>query len=219
MSRGENAADRTFPGVVPRFTVSGTDRPPQPAAKIVATLERLGRAQRTHRITVATGLDLVPLQLEILYLIADGAPPDPVVGSIASELGVSQPTVTDSLIALERKGLIRREADRKDRRRTRAMLTAEGDRVVLLARTGESVLAASLDRLGSDQQGDILSALLAVAERYVEVGVIGMARTCLTCKFHRSSDGGADHCVLLGIDLAPVDLRINCAEHIPLVAR
>lgn len=109
---------------------AGGDRPAALAARVGAALERLGRARRIHRQGVATAHGLTPLQLDLLATLADGPPPLPYVGELAAELGVAQPTVTDSLNALVRKGLVRRRRDDADARRSLLTLTRGGDRVV-----------------------------------------------------------------------------------------
>src|SRR5690554_5404810 len=76
------------------------------AVKMVAALDRLARAQRQLRQSAASRLGLTALQAELVTMLAAGPPPEHVVGELASELGVRQPTLTDSAAALERKGLL-----------------------------------------------------------------------------------------------------------------
>ncbi|MFH4238215.1 MarR family transcriptional regulator, partial [Acinetobacter baumannii] len=73
--------------------------------------------------------DLSPLQARLLGTLARGAPPEPNVGLLARELDLAQPTVTDAVAGLERKGLVARAPDPTDRRRSRLCPTARGRRV------------------------------------------------------------------------------------------
>jgi DNA-binding MarR family transcriptional regulator len=52
------------------------------------------------------------------------------VRELAATVGVTQPTVTRALDALQRHGLVRREVSPKDRRCVLVALTEEGDRML-----------------------------------------------------------------------------------------
>ena len=154
------------------------------AVKLVAALDRLARALRQHRQGVASRNGITPLQGEVLRTLHEGPPPEAVIGLLARELGVSQPTVTDSVSALARKGLVTRRALPGDRRRTRLELTESGHELVgnLTAAVGE-VIAAVAGMSTSSQEAGYVS-LLELIARFVDTGHIEVARTCLTCR-HR----------------------------------
>jgi len=190
------------------------DRPDQLAAKVVAALDRIARGQRSRRQATASRLGLTPLQAELLRTISEGPPPVPTVGRLAVELGVSQPTVTDSLRALERKDLLVRREDRSDARRTVLSLTDQGRRQVQELTAGEAELVTAVAAMDSERQESTLGSLLALMAAMVDTGTLQVARTCLTCRFHQLQRAdGAHHCTLLGQDLRPGDLRVNCPEH------
>jgi DNA-binding MarR family transcriptional regulator len=192
------------------------DRSDPLPAKIVAALDRLARARRSHRQATASKLGLTPLQLELMSAIADGPPPEPLVGLLALELGVSQPTVTDSLLALERKRLLTRHRAPTDRRRTTVALTDAGWRLVHECSRADRDLREGVAALDRGEQETTLEALLALIGHLVNVGVIDVARTCLCCRFHEHTPGQAHRCRLLEVDLPTADLRVNCPEHEPL---
>lgn len=189
------------------------DRPSSPAAKIVAALDRLSRAQRSHRQATASRLGLTPLQADLLTILADGAPPEPEVGRLAAELGVAQPTVTDALVALERKGLIRREAHHGDRRRSVTRLTSKGENMATQVAAGDGALVAAVAGLDLEDQAAAVRTLVGLISRYLESGVITVARTCLTCRHHSRANDGSHYCALLDTALAQPELRVNCPEH------
>lgn len=188
------------------------DRPDGLAAKIAAAIDRLGRSQRTHRQAIAVERGLTPLQVDLLLTLADGEPPLPLVGLLARELGVSQPTVTDSLRALERKGLIERRTDAPDARRTAVTLTDQAERLVGELRAVDDSLVRAIESLGEERQGAMVEGLLTIIAGLVEQGAITVARTCLTCRFHRL-EPGAHYCTLLDMPLVSSTLRVNCPEH------
>ena len=61
----------------------------------------------------------------------------------------------------------------------------------------------------------MLEGALTMIAHLVEDGTLSVARTCLTCRFHRRDADGVHHCVLLGLPLARSDLRVDCPEHQP----
>jgi DNA-binding MarR family transcriptional regulator len=192
------------------------DPPDAIPAKIVAALDRLARGQRSHRQATASKLGLTPLQLELMRAIAGGPPPEPAVGLLALELGVSQPTATDSLLALERKGLLTRRREPTDRRRTTVALTDAGRRLVDQCSGADRDLREGVAGLDRSDQETMLEALLALITHLVNAGVIDVARTCLSCRYHEHHPGQAHRCKLLEVDLPPAELRVNCPEHEPL---
>ena len=189
-----------------------SDRPGDLPGKVVAALDRLARGQRSRRQLATARHGITPLQADLLMTLSAGEPPMPVVGLLARELGVSQPTVTDSLRALERKRLIARHRHPSDARRVSAVLTAAGTRLVAELAAGDRELIGAVAGLDLSGQEVMLESTLVLIARLVDSGYISVARTCLTCRFHEFDDAG-HRCALLDMALGPADLRVNCPEH------
>lgn len=185
-----------------------TDRPEPLPTRVAAALDRIARARRVRRQAVATRHGLTPLQVELLTTLAGGPPPPPQVGLLAAEVGVAQPTATDSVRALERKGLVGRGGGR----RPALALTAAGRLLAEDLALADQDLVRAVEALPAAAQAATLEALLTLISRLVETGAVTVARTCLTCRFHEH-DGAVHRCTLLGADLPPADLRVNCPEH------
>lgn len=182
------------------------------SGKVVAALDRLARGVRAHRQAVASAAGITVLQAELLRTLADGQPPAAFAGPLATELGVSQPTVSDSLAALERKGYVRRVPTPQDRRRSTFVLTDSGAGLAAeLARLDEALLAG-VSRMDVPDQDNLLAALLSLIASLLENGVLAVARTCPTCRFFAEGADGP-RCALLQVELAPADLRVNCPDH------
>lgn len=190
---------------------AGRDRTENVAGKIDAALTQLARARRIQRQSLATRHGLSPLQLDILMIVAAGEPPEPSIGVLARELGVTQPTVTAAVIALERKGLVRREQSAQTPRRTLVRLEPSGRRPA----QADLPFVEVAGRLEPRLQEAMLEGALTMIAHLVEDGTLSVARTCLTCRFHRRDADGDHHCVLLGVPLARLDLRVDCPEHQP----
>lgn len=186
--------------------VSADQQTGEIASKIDAALTQLARARQIQRQCLATRHGLSPLQLDILMTVAAGEPPEPSISLLARELGVSQPTVTAAVITLERKGLVRREP--LPPRRTLVRLKPSGQPAL-----ADRPFVDAASRLDPALQEAMLEGALVMIAHLVDNGTLSVARTCLTCRFHRS-DGG-HYCVLLDLPLARSDLRVDCPEHQP----
>ncbi len=179
--------------------------------KLLAAVERLGRALRAARQRVATRHDLSLLGVVILERLADDRPR--LVGEVAAELDVTQPTASDALTALEKRGHVLRRRDPADLRRTVVHLTDSGTQ---LARAIAEELTPLIDGRPSppEARGTALKVLLGEIARLQTAGIITINRSCLSCHHYRPSEPTASaHCLLLDTPLPDADLRVDCAEH------
>lgn len=179
---------------------------------MVAALDRIARNQRSRRQSVAARHGITPLQADLLLTLSLGEPPVPAVGLLARELGVSQPTVTDSIVALERKQLVARHRHAADARRVAVALTPAGRQLVAELADGERELIDAVAGLPRSDQEALLERTLGLIARLAEQGFISVARTCLTCRFYER-EGVVHRCALLDMAIGSADLRVNCPEH------
>lgn len=194
------------------MTPDGDPPPEALAATVVAALDRLARGQRSFRQAVASAHGLTPLQSEILSTVAAGPPPRPLVGLLARELGVSQPTITDAVNALEAKGLLQRRTDDFDRRQSVIGLTRRGAKVVDQITAADRRILEAVGAASPAAQATAVEVLLDLIAQFVAAGIVDVARTCTTCRFF-DAVGGRHRCTLLDMELGPADLRVNCPEH------
>ncbi len=196
-----------------------TDAPvsrPLPA-RIADGLTRIATAMRADEWQAAEIGGLTPTQLHVLRFVAGRDPVAMRVKEIAADLGVTQPTATDAISALERKGHVRRAASQADRRAVGVTITESG--LALLHRTydapGATVAAvAGLDRA---EQESLLLSLVKVIRNLQETGAIPIQRMCATCRHFRPHvhDDAATphHCAFVDAAFGPRDLRVDCREH------
>lgn len=182
--------------------------------KFIAAIERLSRALRVARQQIATKHRLSTLQLGILEVLSDDRPRR--AGELADELDITQPTISDSLLALEEKQLLTRTPDPTDRRASVLSLTKAGNR---MAAQIAHELAPLLDdkRATSDSdQAVALAVTLEEIRRLQASGVITINRSCLTCQHYQPpTSTETAHCILLDEQLEPRDLRVDCNDHLP----
>lgn len=180
-------------------------------------LERLAGLNRVEQWRTASAHGLNPTQLMLLNLLGRPGFEDLRVQDIARELGLSQPTVTDSLTALERKGLVARASDAQDRRAVRNRLTEQGREALASLRGGLTLTGKALSGLSPQEQGDLLQLLIKMIRTLLDDGQMPMQRMCVTCRHFRPHvSPGTDNphfCDFVRAPFGSQDLRIDCGEH------
>jgi DNA-binding MarR family transcriptional regulator len=190
--------------------------------KLVAALERVGQALRVELRERARDHGLTPIQAQILLRLSADHPDPPRIGALAVTLDVRQPTVSDAVATLERKGLLEREPDAADARAATLRPTGRGLDLAVRLDTWDERARTELGRLPEQDKQRSLSLLLDLIAALQRAGVIGVARTCPTCRFFRyqahPEAAAPHHCALLDMPLGPGDLRLDCPEHQPTAA-
>lgn len=134
------------------------------AAHLRSTVTRLNRRLRQ------SDQDLTPAQENLLNRLNASA--TPTVGQLAQQQGVSIATVSRMLAALERRSLVRRARDKRDRRVVYVIATREGTQQT--AERAETIEYSWLASLTARQAGVINEALelldQAMAEDPPEAG-------------------------------------------------
>jgi DNA-binding MarR family transcriptional regulator len=181
---------------------------------VPALIERLARLMRASEHE----LGLNPAQWEALRYLDRANRFSNSPRALASYLGATKGTVSQTLIALERKGLITKEVRSSERRSLSLWLTPRGR-----------------DKLKGDPwrelAGDI-AGLPSAARRHLAKGLVGLLEGavrrrsrltfghCRTCRYfgaHQAVKGaGAPHrCLLLNLPLMESDSFQICIEHEP----
>jgi DNA-binding MarR family transcriptional regulator len=179
-------------------------------------LERVAAALRADEWSALESAPLNPTQAQILGFLCgrDGAR----VGVIARHLGVSQPTATDSLAALERKGLTARRADPRDARAVEVVPTAAGAALVADLDAQETTTDRALATLTEPEQRDFLAMLIKIIRALQTEGAIPPQRLCVTCRYFRpnahSGPSAPHHCDYVDAAFGAEALRLDCPEQV-----
>jgi DNA-binding MarR family transcriptional regulator len=181
--------------------------PSDSALRAAHLIERLGRLLRAG--DHATGLN--PAQAEALRYLARANRFSRTPAALADYLGSTRGTVSQTLLSLEAKGLVERQANARDGRSVLLALTKSG--LKFLDADPVRALAKTIGATGADARlADDLEAGLraAIAERG------GRAfGACHTCRhFRRGQRNGAfpHHCALLNEPLSAADANAICLE-------
>lgn len=134
-------------------------------------------------------------------------------GALASYLGATRGTTSQSLGVLERRRLVRRVPDREDGRVVRLHLTPRGRRLLAKQRNG---LLAQLEQCATVKAQDlgtaerVLAELLRQLQRSNDYRTFGLCRSCR----HLLREGpGTFRCGLTLESLAPAETEQICHEH------
>ncbi|MCR4522238.1 MULTISPECIES: MarR family winged helix-turn-helix transcriptional regulator [Bosea] len=176
----------------------------------VATVMRIDDWERAKR----AGIN--PTQLAILELL-EGREGGLCVKEIAAHLGVSQPTATDSINALVRKGAVEKRAVAGDGRAVAILLTSEGKALLAADATLEGTTGQAVDALGAAEQERLLLSLIRMIREFQEAGAIPIQRMCASCQYFApfAHPGAArpHHCRFVDAAFGQRELRIDCRDH------
>jgi DNA-binding MarR family transcriptional regulator len=182
--------------------------------RLLDGLERLAVVMRADNRKATSDAGINSAQEAILRLLLV-RPAGLRMRALADHLAVSQPTVTDSVIALERKGLVRRQADPTDARAV--IIKALSGAFPQPAAAIEPHAAAALGELTEVEQIGLLKILIKLIRSLQLQQAIPPQRLCVTCKYFRPyahPNGDAPHhCAFVDTPFGDRALRLDCTEH------
>jgi DNA-binding MarR family transcriptional regulator len=178
-------------------------------AESLAKLERLARLLRQSGH--AKGLN--PVQWEALRYLARCNALSHSPGAMAKYLGSTKGTVSQTIMALEKKGVLSKQVDPKDSRGVALYLTEAGN--ALLADDDLNVVKADIAELTDKTRRRFDRALDALLEQArLRVGEPGFG-TCLDCRYYREASSGISaHCMKVNATVSIAETKMICVEHV-----
>lgn len=183
----------------------------KPAEHIAALIERVGRLLTSE----AHAEGLLPVQWEVLRYLDKANRFSQTAAALTAYLGITKGTVSQTLNALEAKGLVKKQADLKDRRSKLLTLTAKGRKLL-----GRDPLAATvtainaLSRPAQQAMGKNLESLLLARLAAKDRQPFGQCHDCrYFARLH--PEGDPHYCQLLQEKLAREDAEAICYEQLP----
>ncbi len=181
-------------------------------SKIVVALERISEAFRVLLWSESKENSLSPIQIQVLIFLLFHSQKQCRVSYLADEFNMTKATISDSVKALLRKGLVAKLPDELDTRSFSLTLTAAGKTVALKASSFAAAIEGPLSKLPAAQKAVLLNSLLQLIYDLNKAGVITIQRMCFTCTNYQSGNG-MHYCKLLQTTLAETELRLDCPEH------
>lgn len=149
-------------------------------------------------------------------LVAHG----PLTGSELSErMGVTLPTISDSVKALVEKKLVKKAPDLRHPRASLITPTDKGAALGARARSWPDFLAGAIEHLSCEEQRAFFSGVVKMICTLQDQGLVPMSGMCVTCTHfrpHVRPGSSPHHCALVDAPLAGDQLRLDCPEHGPL---
>src|SRR5688572_16162697 len=184
--------------------------------RIATGLHKLGMAMKQQTWLQAAEDGLSPTQGQILAALAiDGAL---TATALSQRLGVTLPTISDSVRVLVDKQLVDKRPDPSHPRASQLTLTAAGQARASRAAPWPEFLASAVSALSDDERAAFLTGLVKMIRALQERGQIPTSRMCVTCVHFRPDvhDGPRPHhCGFVDAPMAPTHLRLDCPEHDP----
>lgn len=175
-------------------------------------LERLSRLMRAREHE--DGLN--PAQWEALRYLARANRFSNSPGALTRYLGATKGTISQTVMALERKGLVSKAARDGEKRSVAMALTDTGK--AALARDPWAMLAKDVESLGGKTRRRLARGLRELLAAELQRGGHQSFGQCRTCRFFREKgrdrDAGGPHlCMLLEQPLSKADAERICVEH------
>lgn len=183
-------------------------------SKIVASLEKISQAFRVLLWQESREYSLSPIQVQVLIFLLHHSEEKRKVSYLAAEFNMTKATISDTVKALDQKGLIEKIYETGDARSYSIHLTERGSEMAERTSLFTRELRTPIDKLHADDKENLLLSLLNIIRHLNRAGVITVPRMCMTCAYYHSSENGQKHfCKLLNQHLQVTDLRIDCPEH------
>jgi len=183
------------------------------AARVATGLNKLGLAMKHETWAQANEEGLSPTQGQIVAALATAAHSG---SELAAKLGLSLPTISDSVRALVEKGYVDKARDPRHPRASLLSLSARGRAVAKKVRTWPDFLAGAVEELSEGEQQVMLKAVIKMIRSLQDSGHVPVQRMCVSCRYfqpHVRAGDAPHHCAFVDAPLADQHLRVDCAEH------
>jgi DNA-binding MarR family transcriptional regulator len=182
--------------------------------RVTTGLHKVGLALKHQTWMQANEGGLSPTQGQIISTLSTEGP---LTGTeLAQRLGITLPTVSDSVRVLVAKGFVVKKPDARHPRASLLELTAAGRRIAVKTNSWPEFLAAAVAALNPGELEAFNSGLVKMITTLQEAGQIPTNRMCTTCTSFRPRvhDGPLPHhCAFVDAPMADRHLRLDCPDH------
>lgn len=199
-----------------RKSLPVVDESAEPLASRIATgLHKIGLAMKQQSWQLASEEGLSATQGQILAALTSSGP---LTGSELSErLGVTLPTISDSVRALVEKKLVTKGPDPRHPRASLLTPTKKGAAIGARARSWPEFMAGAVQDLTVEEQRAFFSGVMKMIRALQEQGLVPLSGMCVTCTHFQPNvrEGEAPHhCALVDAPLGSAQLRLDCPEQV-----
>lgn len=202
---------------MPRRSLPTLDASTEPlSTRIASGLSKIGLAMKHQAWQQASDEGLSATQGQILVaLVSQG----PLTGSeLVERLGITLPTISESVKVLVAKELVTKSPDPRHPRASLLTPTRRGASIGRRARSWTEFMAEAATELTEDEQRAFYSGVVKMIRTLQEQGVVPVSGMCVRCSHfrpHVHSVGAPHHCGLIDAPLAAEELRLDCPDRVP----
>ena len=175
-------------------------------------LERLAGLLRSESRGMLLAHGLQPVQFEALQYIANCNRYSDTPMAVTEFLGQTKGTVSQTLKVLEKKGLIEKVTDQKDKRVTHLKITESG-RVLTQQMLPSPILKTASELMSTDEVAMINSSLHTLLYQLQRANNFKSFGQCASCVHNTKQASGEYLCGLTQELLTPNDVLLICREH------
>lgn len=185
--------------------------------RLFVLIERLGSLLRAEQRRAGADHGLQPVHVQVLDYLARCNRYSDTPAALTAYLGTTKGTVSQSLLVLENRGLIKKVGDANDGRVIHLRLSAKGRRLLeaLLPPAHWRDALNDIPQTERDGAGTVLEALLRALQRRNDGRTFGQCHTCAHL-LHESAE--RFRCGLTQEPLSLDDTHQLCHEHLPHVS-
>ncbi len=177
-------------------------------------VERIGEVLRVDARQAGAEAGLQPVQLEVLHYLSLCNQYSDTPMAVTEYLGQTRGTVSQTLKVLEKKGLVGKRVDQRDKRVTHLKLTEQGRNIVdLCIPTPKFISACEL--IGEKDEKQMISALKTLLNNLLAANQMKTFGICKSCRYNESRKDGSYFCNLVQVTLSSEDVELICREHEP----
>ncbi len=180
--------------------------------KIVFALDKISEYFKNSLREKGKEHKLSPIQIQILLFIDNHDEKHLTVNYISDEFNVTKATVSDSIKALEKKGIVKKIKNNKDSRSFTLELETKGRIIISDISSYPKALKKIIKQVPSQNQDLLWKELYYIINSLQSVGEINVQRMCNTCVYF-ASNNNQPYCNFLKKILEPNNLRLDCSEH------
>jgi len=177
-------------------------------------VERLGNLIRSEMRRVGGAAGLQPVHIQALVFLGQANRFSNTPQALAEYLGLTKGTVSQSLLVLDRRGLIERYQDELDRRVVRLRLSQQGEEFINEVQPAGTWQAATRN-ISANR---IRNSVSTLRETLYMIQTQSAGRTfgvCSTCSYCQRRSQRSHHCALFAERLSGPETRKICREHVP----
>lgn len=182
--------------------------------QITTAIQRLAAFWRASQWQVTKGKGLNPTQSDVLAKVA--ARPER-AANLAEQLGITPSSLSDTISALEDKGLVERKLDPEDGRARQILATTKGQKLAARLPDAPEPLQAAIACLSESEQGALLRSLTLIIRYLQRAHAVPVQRMCVSCRHFRphvyDDPTRPHHCAFVDAAFGDAGLQMDCKDH------